>query len=107
MLKIEITRNSLELLSSMLNNEGKPNDTEDDLTVSLVEKCIQSQPLIQMIIESTADDEGVLFEALHVNDELQRVLSIYDETEKEASIVEQDSSGPKPIEEEQHCTFDL
>lgn len=84
---------------------------QDDLTVSLMEKCKQSQPLIQMIIESTTDDEGVLFEALHVNDELQRVLSSYkkpDETdnEKKASMVEQESSGskdagPKPKEEEE------
>ncbi|EOA37974.1 hypothetical protein CARUB_v10009444mg [Capsella rubella] len=107
--KIEITRNSLELLSSMLNTEGKPNHSEDDLTVSLMEKCKQSQPMIQMIIESTTDDEGVLFEALHLNDELQRVLSSYkkpDETEKKASIVEQESSGSKdaglkPTEEEE------
>ncbi|KAL1202128.1 TOM1-like protein 2 [Cardamine amara subsp. amara] len=107
--QIEITRNSLELLSSMLNTEGKPNHAEDDLTVSLMEKCKQSQPLIQMIIESTTDDEGVLFEALHVNDELQRVLSSYKkpaETEKKASMVEQESSGskdggPKPTEEEE------
>ncbi|CAG7867507.1 hypothetical protein BRARA_I05418 [Brassica rapa] len=108
--QIEITRNSLELLSSMLNTEGKPNHTEDELTVSLMEKCKQSQPLIQMIIESTTDDETVLFEALHVNDELQRVLAIYektDESEKKASMVEQESSGskdagPKPTKEEHH-----
>ncbi|KAG2324086.1 hypothetical protein Bca4012_038453 [Brassica carinata] len=109
--QIEITRNSLELLSSMLNTDGKPNHTEDELTVSLMEKCKQSQPLIQMIIESTTDDETVLFEALHVNDELQRVLSIYvkpDESEKKAStVVEQESSGskdagPKPTGEEEH-----
>ncbi|KAJ4878900.1 Ribosomal protein S5/Elongation factor G/III/V family protein [Raphanus sativus] len=104
--QIEITRNSLELLSSMLNTDGKPNHTEDELTVSLMEKCKQSQPLIQMIIESTTDDESVLFEALHLNDELQRVLSIYDETKKKAlSVVDQESSGskdaggPKPTEE--------
>lgn len=69
---------------------------QDDLTVSLMEKCKQSQPLIQMIIESTTDDEGVLFEALHLNDELQSVLSSYkkpDETEKKASVVELESSG--------------
>lgn len=82
---------------------------QDDLTVSLMEKCKQSQPLIQMIIESTTDDEGVLFEALHLNDELQRVLSSYkkpDETEKKASMMDQESSGSKdaglkPTEEEQ------
>ncbi|KAH0923984.1 hypothetical protein HID58_024002 [Brassica napus] len=102
--EIEITRNSLELLSSMLNTEGKPNHREDELTVSLMEKCKQSHPLIQMIIESTTDEESVLFEALHLNDELQRVLSSYektDETEKKASVVDQESSGPKPTEEEE------
>ncbi|KAL0654498.1 hypothetical protein Bca4012_097189 [Brassica carinata] len=107
--QIEITRNSLELLSSMLNTEGKPNHPEDELTVSLMEKCKQSQPLIQMIIESTTDDETVLFEALHVNDELQRILAIYektDESEKKRAMVEQESSGskdtgPKPTREEQ------
>ncbi|WZZ20225.1 LOW QUALITY PROTEIN: hypothetical protein YC2023_121612 [Brassica napus] len=107
--QIEITRNSLELLSSMLSTEGKPNHTEDELTVSLMDKCKQLQSLIQMIIESTTDDEGVLFEALHVNDELTRVLSIYelaDESDEKASMVEQESSGskdahPKPTEEEE------
>ncbi|CAN8306139.1 unnamed protein product [Cochlearia groenlandica] len=96
--QIEITRNSLELLSSMLNTEGKPDQTEDDLTMSLMEKCKQSQPLIQMIIESTTDDEGVLFEALHLHDELERVLSSHkkpDETEKKVPIAEQESSGSK------------
>ncbi|CAA7026450.1 unnamed protein product [Microthlaspi erraticum] len=95
--QIEITRNSLELLSSMLNTEGKQSHTEDDLTVSLMEKCKQSQPLIQMIIESTTDDEGVLFEALHLNDELQSVLSSYKKLGETEKKVEQESSGSKDV----------
>jgi hypothetical protein len=95
--QIEITRNSLELLSSMLNTEGKQSHTEDDLTVSLMEKCKQSQPLIQMIIESTTDDEGVLFEALHLNDELQSVLSSYKKLGETEKKVEQESSGSKYV----------
>ncbi|KAK3193539.1 hypothetical protein Dsin_024849 [Dipteronia sinensis] len=47
----------------------------------MVEKCKESQPVIQRIIESTADDEGMLFEALNLNDELQQVISKYEELE--------------------------
>lgn len=47
----------------------------------MLEKCKQSQPVIQMIIESTTDDEGTLFEALNLNDELQQVISKFEELE--------------------------
>ncbi|KAF2292717.1 hypothetical protein GH714_027251 [Hevea brasiliensis] len=50
----------------------------EDLTVSLLEKCKQSQVVIQRIIESTTDDEAMLFEALNLNDELQLVISQYE-----------------------------
>ncbi|XP_010522149.1 PREDICTED: target of Myb protein 1 [Tarenaya hassleriana] len=105
--QIEITRNSLELLSSMLNTEGEPNNGKDELTESLIEKCKQSQPAIQMIIESTTDDEGLLFEALHLNDELQRVLStltasskaVHQKSEEEQSSGNKAEIVPKPMEE--------
>ena len=54
---------------------------QDDLTVSLLDKCKQSQPDIQRIIESTTDDEAMLFEALNLHDELQQVISQYEELE--------------------------
>jgi hypothetical protein len=54
---------------------------QDDLTVSLVDKCKQSQPVIQRIIESTTDDEAMLFEALNLHDELQQVILRYNELE--------------------------
>ncbi|KAK2648749.1 hypothetical protein Ddye_016238 [Dipteronia dyeriana] len=76
-----ITRNSLDVLSSILNTETEPKPIKDELTVSMVEKCKESQPVIQRIIESTADDEGMLFEALNLNDELQQVISKYKELE--------------------------
>ncbi|KAL5796519.1 hypothetical protein ACOSQ2_001339 [Xanthoceras sorbifolium] len=76
-----ITRNSLDVLSSILNTETEPKPIKDELTVSLVEKCKESQPVIQRIIESTTDDEGMLFEALNLNDELQQVTSKYEELE--------------------------
>ncbi|KAH8509416.1 hypothetical protein H0E87_011253 [Populus deltoides] len=75
------TRNSLELLSSILNAETEPKPVKDDLTVSLLDKCKQSQPVIQRIIESTTDDEAMLFEALNLHDELQQVILRYNELE--------------------------
>ncbi|KAL9357972.1 hypothetical protein Peur_051225 [Populus x canadensis] len=76
------TRNSLELLSSILNAETEPKPVkQDDLTVSLLDKCKQSQPVIQRIIESTTDDEAMLFEALNLHDELQQVILRYNELE--------------------------
>ncbi|XP_050207193.1 TOM1-like protein 2 [Mercurialis annua] len=75
------TRNSLELLSSILNADTEPKPIKEDLTVSLFEKCKNSQPMIQRIIQSTTDDEAMLFEALNINDELQQVISRYEELE--------------------------
>lgn len=42
---------------------------------SILEKCKQSQPMIQRIIETTIDDECMLFEALSLNEELQQIIS--------------------------------
>ncbi|KAL6338210.1 hypothetical protein AAG906_015178 [Vitis piasezkii] len=80
-----ITRNSLELLSSILDSETQPKPIKDDLTVSMVEKCKQSQPVVQRIVESTINDEGMLFEALYLHDELQRVISKYEEMEAKST----------------------
>ncbi|XVE72928.1 hypothetical protein DITRI_Ditri11bG0077000 [Diplodiscus trichospermus] len=77
----EVTRNSLEVLSSMLSTETEPKPTKDELMESMLEKCKQSQPVIQMIIESTTSDDEILFEALNLNDELQQVISKFKELE--------------------------
>ncbi|KAL2934761.1 TOM1-like protein 2 [Bienertia sinuspersici] len=113
---LEITRNSLEVLSSLLSSEVEPKVIEplntscthsqtlkkampqltsikalsssphqkqtrdwDDLTISMLDKCKESQPVIQRIVQSTSDDESLLFEALHLNDELQQVISKFEE----------------------------
>lgn len=47
----------------------------------MLEKCKQSQPVIKRIIERTTDDEGLLFEALYLHDELQQVISKYEKSE--------------------------
>lgn len=47
-----------------------------------MQQCYQSQHTIQRIIETVGDNEAVLFEALSVNDEVQKVLSKYEEMKK-------------------------
>lgn len=76
---LEITRNSLEVLSSLLSSAPEPNLTEDDLTMNMLDKCKESQPVVQRIVQSTTDDEGLLFEALNLNDELEKVISKFEE----------------------------
>ncbi|KAI9119216.1 hypothetical protein K1719_009891 [Acacia pycnantha] len=76
-----IARNSLELLSTILNSGAEPKLLKEDVTVSLLERCMQSLSVMKVIVESTTDDEGTLFEALNLNDELQQVVSKYEELE--------------------------
>lgn len=59
---------------------------QDDLTTTLVHQCRHSQSTIQRIIEVAGDNEPLLFEALNVNDEIQKVLSKYEEL-NEPSVV--------------------
>lgn len=47
-----------------------------------MQQCYQSQHTIQRFIETAGDNEAMLFEALTVNDEIQKVLSRYEETKK-------------------------
>lgn len=54
---------------------------KDDLAVSMLENCKQSLAVIQRIVESTSGDEGLMFEALNLHDELRQVISRYKEME--------------------------
>ncbi|XP_068320089.1 TOM1-like protein 2 [Pyrus communis] len=76
-----VARNSLELLSSILNTETDPKPLKEELTVNMLDKCKESQPVIKRIIETTTDDEGMLFEALFLHEELQQIISKYEELE--------------------------
>lgn len=49
------------------------------MTITLVQQCRQSQYAVQRIIETAGDNEALLFEALNVNDEIQKVMSKYEE----------------------------
>ncbi|EEF30347.1 protein transporter, putative [Ricinus communis] len=103
-------RNSLELLSSILNSDTEPKPIKEDLTVSLLENCKQSQPVIQRIIQSTTDDEAVLFEALAINDELQQVISQYEKLEaglKSGEKLPESSDNTKELEAGLKCEEQL
>ncbi|KAI3678802.1 hypothetical protein L6452_38105 [Arctium lappa] len=70
-----VSRNSLDLLSSILDSGMEPIPINDELTVSMLEKCKESLPSIQRIAETTTDDDILLFEALNLHDELEQVIS--------------------------------
>ncbi|XP_076899348.1 TOM1-like protein 1 [Bidens hawaiensis] len=82
----DVARNSLELLSTVLSSSPQQDALQDDLTSTLVQQCRQSQLTVQRIVETSGDDEALLFEALSVNDELQKVLSKYEEMNKPSQV---------------------
>lgn len=55
---------------------------QDDLTTTLLQQCRGSQSTVQRIVETAGDDEALLFEALNINDEIQKVLFKYEELKK-------------------------
>ncbi|CAM0944839.1 unnamed protein product [Alopecurus aequalis] len=79
---LDVARNSMELLSTVLSSSPQQDALQDDLTITLVQQCYQSQHTIQRFIETAGDNEALLFEALSVNDEIQKVVSKYEEIKK-------------------------
>ncbi|XP_070045501.1 TOM1-like protein 2 isoform X2 [Nicotiana tomentosiformis] len=90
-----VTRNSLEILSSILTSEVEPKPIKDDLAVSMLENCKQSLAVIQRIVESTSGDEGLMFEALNLHDELRQVISRYEEMEAALELGERLPKTPE------------
>ncbi|XP_058766477.1 TOM1-like protein 2 [Vicia villosa] len=88
-----VARNSLEVLSSILNSEAEPKPLKEELTLSLLDKCKQSLYVIKEIVQSTTNDEETLFEALYLNDELQQLVSKYEELEASQSLGEQQTQN--------------
>ncbi|XP_043695655.1 TOM1-like protein 1 [Telopea speciosissima] len=82
----DIARNSIELLSTVLSSSPEQDVLQDDLTTTLVQQCRQSQYTVQTIIETSGDNEALLFEALNVNDEIQKVLTRYEELKKPFAV---------------------
>ncbi|MQL92560.1 hypothetical protein Taro_025171 [Colocasia esculenta] len=75
----DVARNSVELLSTVLSSSPQQDVLKDELTTTLVQQCHQSQYTVQRIIETAGDNEAMLFEALNINDEIQKVLSKYED----------------------------
>lgn len=69
--------------------------------MNMLERCKQSQPAVKGIIESTTDDEGMLFEALYLHDELQQVISKYEQLEAAQKSGGQQPENSDPIKYEQ------
>lgn len=88
----EVARNSIELLSTVLSSSPEQEVLQDDLTATLVQQCRQSQTTVMRIIETAGDNEALLFEALNVNDEIQKVLSKYEGMEQPSLV----PSAPEP-----------
>ncbi|KAJ6846408.1 TOM1-like protein 2 [Iris pallida] len=88
----DVARNSIELLSTVLSSSPQQDALEDDLSTTLVQQCQQCQYTLQSIIEAEGDNEAVLFEALNVNDDIQKVLSKYEDLKRPPLV----QSEPEP-----------
>ncbi|KAJ7982672.1 TOM1-like protein 2 [Quillaja saponaria] len=82
----DVARNSIELLTTVLSSSPQQDALQDDLTTTLVQQCRQSQYTVLQIIETAGDNEALLFEALNVNDEIQKVLSKYEDIKKPTGV---------------------
>lgn len=60
---------------------------QDDLTTTLLHQCRESQFTVQTIIETAGDNAAVLFEALNINDEIQKVISKYKDMKRPMVVV--------------------
>ncbi|KAL8127627.1 hypothetical protein AgCh_014508 [Apium graveolens] len=83
----DVARNSIELLTTVLSSSSEQDVLQGDLTITLVQQCHQSQNTVQRIIESAGDDEALLFEALSINDEIQTVISKFEDIKVHNAIV--------------------
>lgn len=71
----EVARNARELLDTMLTSSPAGEALQDEVTVALVAQVRASQRDVQALVQAAGDaNEAVLFEALNVNDDLQRSL---------------------------------
>ncbi|KAF8008841.1 hypothetical protein BT93_K2480 [Corymbia citriodora subsp. variegata] len=82
---LEVARNSIDLLATVLSSSPRQDVLQDELTATLVEQCHEAQHKVQRIAETAGDDEALLFEALKVNDEAEKVFSKYKELREAAT----------------------
>lgn len=90
---LDVARNSIELLNSVLSSSPPGDILRDDLTITLSRQCRESQYTVQAIIGTAGDNEALLFEALNVNDEIQKVLSKYEDLKRPVLVPQE----PHPV----------
>ncbi|KZV41084.1 hypothetical protein F511_14060 [Dorcoceras hygrometricum] len=93
----DVARNSIELLGTVLSSSPQQDALQDDLTITLLRQCRESQYTVQSIIESAGDNEALLFEALNVNDEIQKVLSKYEDMKKPLEVPQEPEPAMIPV----------
>ncbi|CAI9774237.1 unnamed protein product [Fraxinus pennsylvanica] len=93
----DVARNSIELLSTVLSSSPQQDALEDDLTITLLHQCRESQYTVQKIIETAGDNEAMLFEALNVNDEILKVLSKYEDMKKPLVVQQEPEPAMIPV----------
>ncbi|XP_059667394.1 TOM1-like protein 1 [Cornus florida] len=93
----DVARNSIELLNTVLSSSPQQDALQDDLTITLVQQCRQSQFTVLRIIETVEDNEALLFEALNVNDEIQKILSKYEDLKKPSAVPTEPEPATIPI----------
>ncbi|KAL7106690.1 hypothetical protein ACP275_06G009600 [Erythranthe tilingii] len=93
----DVARNSIELLSTVLTSSPQQDALQDDLTITLFQQCHESQYTVQRIIETAGDNEALLFEALNVNDEIQKVLSKYEDMKKPLVVPQEPEPAMIPV----------
>lgn len=70
---------------------------QDDLTTTLVQQCRESQYTVQRIVETAGDNEALLFEALNVNDEIQKVLTKFEDMKKPSEVPREPEPAMIPV----------
>ncbi|KAI4324871.1 hypothetical protein MLD38_030317 [Melastoma candidum] len=93
----DVARNSIELLTTVLSSSPQQDALKDDLTTTLGQQCRQSQYTVQRIIETAGENEALLFEALSINDDIQRVLQKYEEMQKPVSAPAETEPAMIPV----------
>ncbi|XP_030530069.1 TOM1-like protein 1 [Rhodamnia argentea] len=97
---LEVAKNIIELLATVLSSSPKQDVLQDELITTLVEQCHEAQQKVQRIAETAGDDEALLLEASTVNDQVQKVLSKYEEELREPATAAAEDTPSQATEEE-------